>query len=482
MSEHVKDNERSDVGESTSGPELSGQFDGPVAVNGGEAVDARDSKGMVYKPSGPVFVDSVIQFMDEKVFQHLGLEQRVGFVMLGVLILGVGIGLYFGLRPQHPTQMAGDFRIAVAGFAEKGQTGKSDLGMQLAEDVYLRLSENFSDVDLGVVVTVWGPSQVGMIGGRNRQERADAAAQLAEKINADIVIYGSVDTSEMWWEVAPEFYVAAHNFYQAEEIVGQYEIGHPFRVIGDQGPATRLEINNHLATRTGVLFRITMGLVHFQLQQYETALETFDTALMLTGAEDKGVRQVLYLWLGNAAGRMFDLDAAETYHQQAIELDPDYARPYVGLAGVYYLRALQPFQESLDPVDIYAMWLHTAIDTYRQALQAEHQPPLSDIETKVHFGLGQCYTMLVYSGNELYFDAAIAEFKAVIAAYNDGTNPRVRELAAEAHARLGLIYRLVGDSDRACEGYLTAASLLHDNPERQQLYIRQAKKITGCID
>jgi hypothetical protein len=36
------------------GPVLSGQFGGPVAVGGGEAVDMRGSQGAVYKPSGPV--------------------------------------------------------------------------------------------------------------------------------------------------------------------------------------------------------------------------------------------------------------------------------------------------------------------------------------------------------------------------------------------------------------------------------------------
>ncbi len=38
------------------GPDLSGEFQGPVAVNRGEAVDLRGSQGAVYKPSGPVFI------------------------------------------------------------------------------------------------------------------------------------------------------------------------------------------------------------------------------------------------------------------------------------------------------------------------------------------------------------------------------------------------------------------------------------------
>lgn len=37
-----------------TGPTLSGQFDGPVVVGGGEAVDLRGSQGALYKPSGPV--------------------------------------------------------------------------------------------------------------------------------------------------------------------------------------------------------------------------------------------------------------------------------------------------------------------------------------------------------------------------------------------------------------------------------------------
>jgi hypothetical protein len=37
-----------------SGPVLSGTFQGPVAVGGGEAVDMRGAQGVVYKPAGPV--------------------------------------------------------------------------------------------------------------------------------------------------------------------------------------------------------------------------------------------------------------------------------------------------------------------------------------------------------------------------------------------------------------------------------------------
>lgn len=45
---------QTNIAGNVTGPVLSGQFDGPVAVGGGEAVDMRGSQGAVYKPSGLV--------------------------------------------------------------------------------------------------------------------------------------------------------------------------------------------------------------------------------------------------------------------------------------------------------------------------------------------------------------------------------------------------------------------------------------------
>ncbi len=45
---------QTNIGGNVSGPVFSGQFSGPLAVGGGEAVDLRGSQGAVYKPSAPV--------------------------------------------------------------------------------------------------------------------------------------------------------------------------------------------------------------------------------------------------------------------------------------------------------------------------------------------------------------------------------------------------------------------------------------------
>lgn len=79
------------------------------------------------------------------------------------------------------------------------------------------------------------------------------------------------------------------------------------------------------------------------------------------------------------------------------------------------------------------------------------------------------------------FSLSVKEFEAAIASYDDGNNPRVRELAAESHARLGLIYRLTGDLPRALENYQIAADLLSDIPERQAQFQDRADEIEKIL-
>jgi hypothetical protein len=119
---------------------------------------------------------------------------------------------------------------------------------------------------------------------------------------------------------------------------------------------------------------------------------------------------------------------------------------------------------------------------YEQALQAENQPPFADIASKAHFGLGQTYFMYVYVGEDEVFNLAIGEFQSVIEDYADGTNPRIREIAAESHARLALIYELSGYTKRAITEYQLAATLLNDNPDRQRQYEQRILALETEID
>jgi len=88
--------------------------------------------------------------------------------------------------------------------------------------------------------------------------------------------------------------------------------------------------------------------------------------------------------------------------------------------------------------------------------------------------LGQCYLISTLAGQGASYDQARSEFQAAIDAYADGANPRLRGLAAEAHARLGMIAYLTSDKPKAALEYRAAAALLYDDPERQALFEQHA--------
>lgn len=438
-------------------------------------------------------VHRVTQRVDESVFKRLGLEQRAGFLLLALLIIAVGIGgsllVYQALHPPRPERMSGDFRIAVAGFTERGTSWDSKIGLRFAEDLHEELKSALKEIDSDTEVAIWGPHQVDRIGGRDDDERAIVAEEIADDIEADVLVYGWVDTTGPVWKISPEFYINAKNSYEAKEIGGQYNIGTPIDATA-RDFADRRVVNEELLARTRAMANITAGLTYYYAGyrdpgKFEQALTYFQKAEEVEGWEDREGKQVLYLLIGNAAGKTDDFEMAQTYHQKALDVDPQYARAHLGLASVYYMLALEPARVSGDPTDTNLDLIARAIDTYRQADRSANKPPLSDIPTKVHFGLGQSHFARAYAhfyvGMEEAFDTAVTEFQAVIKEYGDGANPRVRVQAAESHARLGLIYKLSGHPDLAVEEYQIAASLWYDNPVKRALYEQKAQETKSSI-
>lgn len=395
-----------------------------------------------------------------------------------IIVVALSAGLYYWL---NPAKMTGDFRIAVAGFAVAGQANSST-GKELAQGVYLGLKQEFDDLKLGFTITIWGPDQVGAVTGVDAKERAMSARQLAEKIGADVIVYGLVDVSNPIWQVIPEFYVSSHNFYEADEVTGEHQIGEPFSLTGQGDLARRIQLSSKFGSRVQAISKITVGLTYYSVREYDKALSFFQSAESIKEWEDAQGKQVVYLLLGSISSKKKDYETAKSYYQKSLSIDPQYARPHIGLGGVYYLLALKPIEVSKKDADLDVTLLDIAIDHYQRALRSENQPPLADIPTKAHFGLGQCYLYRTYSGRDKTFNAAVKEFNMVIADYGNGTNPRVRELAAESHARLGLIvYDTGGDLTLAANKYQTAATLLYDNPERQTLYVKRAQDIREVI-
>ncbi len=118
-----------------------------------------------------------------------------------------------------------------------------------------------------------------------------------------MVVFGTIDTTNTAWEVSPEFYVSLGNFYEANELTGQHAIGAPLIIAGQGNIADRIQLSNKFDSRVKILSIITIGLAYYSAQNFVQALEIFQSAGKITGWNDDEGKQILYLLIGNAAGK-----------------------------------------------------------------------------------------------------------------------------------------------------------------------------------
>jgi tetratricopeptide (TPR) repeat protein len=394
-----------------------------------------------------------------------------------VLLLAiVGVLTYLLLRPTVPKAMTGEFNAAVAEFVVVDQDGslvRSEDGQALADFLFQRLQIGLGELDLRIPYALWPPAYTGRVIGDTREERARAAEALAQRIGAHIIIYGVITQANDRSQFSPEFYVSYKGFEEGEEIAGQHELGAPLRVALPFEAAQFQGVENPaLSARVEALGYITIGLSYYATDDFERALEYFRRAEATEGWLQTAGKEVVYLLLGNASARLASkaksINSLETpydYYDTALDINPAYARAKVGQASVLYLMAMgDPTDQSFDTVDLHQ--LDEAAAAFEAALDLGNPPESASIETKVSFGLGQVdFVRALATGGDGIAQAE-AEFKQVVQDYESG-NERVAGLAGHAHARLGAIARLQGNTSAAIEHYLRATELA---PPHYQAY------------
>ncbi len=425
----------------------------------------------------------------EKALSRFGLEQRVGTVAILLILGAFGLAAFLLWQQIRPDQMRGDFNIAVAPFQVIG--AEAEIGDDVANSIYGRLSGNFEGVG-SPIVAVWGPGDpvlnpVPVISGKDDNERDLIAARLADEINADIVVYGVIEKEGTQWEVKPKFYVSPNNFENASEILGPYDLGETFGLSEGNRRALRITAGDELTPRSEFLTQVAIGLTYYSIANYERAAETFLSILPTSDesfvADDESLRLV-YLLLGNTSLKIalqeFEefsagageanvgvmekmnqyLEEAEAFFAQSSDIDPDYARAYLGLGDIAYLQSVDCSGEGCK---IHSEPLTQSISFYEKALASPNAPAAAVPEAKANFGLGQVFFRQSLINGDMTFVEAIDYFTAVLSEYESGSSPRARDIAAEAHARLGLITCLQGNYDEALSAYQAAIQLFTDD-------------------
>lgn len=408
-------------------------------------------------------------------------------LIVSMMITGFGLIIWL-IIPNRESEMVGDFRIAVAQMQWSGGTEPDSISKSLSKGIELNLERLIEELDLPFVITLWGPDKVGQIKGDSKIERAESAALIAERIKADIVVYGVINGEQSIWEVQPEFYISdrSETLSDAQEITGDHAIGTPFNTPGSD-IAGRIALSENLRDRTELLSQIVLGVAFYSARNYPRALEFFESIENAAAWGNIGGEELLYLLIGNAAAKNKQIEKAEDAFLKAKEFNPDYSRAYAGLGSVRYLQAIAPILQddgSEDFTKADTCLLKDSLDLLQNAQDSRIKPALADIDSKAHFGRGQALLMLTLSGEEIDPNDIAHEFFQVINEYGDPSNPknrRVWDLAAESYGRLGLMFLLSNNLEQAKINYEKAVEILGSHPERQQIYQDRLNEINQAL-
>lgn len=422
-----------------------------------------------------------------KVPWYFGLLILFGFLTIAISVATV--------RPQKYSTdlMGGQLNIVVAPFLENSlsppKTG--DLGLRVAQLFYSSLVDELADVEAtsDIRIELRGPNEVPPLAGRDQATIDLSAQKLSEQINAHIIIYGVITYDDVGRPlVAVKFYVSGEKFNDALELLGENDLGTPILLTGDTRSGADLDgEHEELRNRVEVVSFVMKAISAYIGEDFSLALSYLERASSDDLWKKMQGKEVIYLLAGNTSSRealplLLDkgqkaginaITQAESYYHLALEsasYKGEYARAYIGLAGVQNFLALYKSRLSGNLSDVDSDALVKEEEYLDQALVATYRPETADIEEKVAFNRAQV-ALLRYqlSSKDADLIYAYENYLIVIQAYESG-NSRVREIAAHSHAGLAIIARTRIQPDAAIDEYKKAFELTH-MPSLQALYL-----------
>ena len=365
---------------------------------------------------------------------------------------------------------------------ENGAAIRSSAGHAVAEYLYQGFGPALADLDLAVPYEVRPPTLACALPGRTAEARASAAASYAERINADILVYGTItDTQKsdppgkVPSRLALAFYVGYTGSDNEDELSGPYALGEPLPITLPFDPESLLVIEHppHLV-RMNVLAELAVGLSYHSADNPEKALTYIRQAEGDTHWPTVDGKEFAYLLLGHAlvrqasvTGQSDTLQEALEAYDRALAIQPEYIRAQLGRAScLAMLSVAERGEDGLRRLD------RTRLDEARAAYQAvlagsTGQHSAREIST-AHTGLGYVYLTSGLYGQTADFERARNELQNVIEQYEAGETDSAKS-AGLAYGYLGLLARQEGDLPAAIAHYKRAAELVA--PVSRALYL-----------
>ncbi len=423
----------------------------------------------------------------------------MGVVMIGILaLLFYASGFY--VRFKTPARMDGIFNIAVAEFGLAGSDGQvapapgqagqiisgwvaNKLRSELSEDPNLRVWQDGEEIRrLNVTI--------GRVEGDTPAERAAAVQAMAARLNAQMVVFGNIDTRKSPAELVLEFWMAPQAGYEFEDLQGPYQAGAPIHILDAERPG--IEAQPEINRQASTLAWLALGLTHMRFGQSAEALQAFRKAEEFS-PDSEAVqffigRESLFLSGQDAAQQESLSQAAEQAFQRAAEINPTYPRAYIGLGSVYNARAQRlllsvpagaaPGQSAARLAEAAAL-VEQACASYSRVLPLppETKPPGIPIDLTARLSVGKCLRLkgeIQYRSGQVddgvnTLQQAARELEPLVQPLKDAGQERY---LAQTYEALGTVYQQLG--------YLSELKM--DWQKIQEFYSLARQNYDQCID
>lgn len=455
---------------------------------------------------------------------------RVALVALAVLAVAAAVGWPLAQPYLNPTQMSARFKIAVADFGvidANGRVRSSPVSTALSQLVFDKLNDQYRENYAEFVdddtrrVQIWhdslGPEvknvTFGVIRGATPEARADNARDLANRINADLVIYGNLVAEDDSTDLQMEFYNNSETWEgEPDAVTGRHVVGEPIALpprYETEQMATLELLDRQVTLRTAALFWITVALTYDIIDRQQDALETLLHAKQeLAGWQDADGQALLEYFIGREAFWVRDYDTAVNALTDSMQLKSDYANPRITLGATYYDMAQlfytpQPIPDELaacfspdhladgaQSEDEAMQLTDRAIASVEEAIDIAPSSPWPPIESVAHLVQGHNYRLkgqiyLVAGDVDAaapWFTDALTEFERAAEGFAARDQ---QQYAAWTHLGVGATYYLQALSHvvPVSTGAITDAGAQEDELAQSiDLFAQAAGEFQRCID